>query len=93
MKNRKIYRNGKKVGVIHQNKNGVSVTAINDKEETRLINELVKPLRRSITDIVLTTDFPLSISNREIITMKNSKWINEIEYHLPADIELGEVYG
>jgi len=93
MKSRDIFRNGKKVGKLIQSNKGISIKAINDKEQVKLETEIIKPLNRLITDNVNTTDFPLSISDKETITMKNPQWINEIEHHLPVDLELGEISG
>jgi hypothetical protein len=90
---RDIFRSGKKVGKLYQSKKGISIKAVSEKEQALLEAQLIKPLNRLITDNVRTTDFPLSISDKETITMKNTQWINEIEHHLPADVELGEIGG
>lgn len=93
MKCRDILRNGKKIGEVCQSNKGVSIKVIDDKDQVKLESQLIKPLNRITTDKVNTIDFPLSISNKETIMLNDPQWLNEIVYHLPMDLELGEIYG
>lgn len=92
MKSRIVYRNGEKIGKFYQSNNNVFVKARNEKIKTEL-EKLIKPLKMLQAMIVNTPNFPMSVSDSKIITIRDEKWIFEIEHHLPVEMKVGDVIG
>ena len=83
---RYVHKDDKLIGYIAQDKSEILVHEV-DKQSEKLIRILITPIKIDVASV----ESDVSVSNREIILLNDSRWLYYLEYAVPYNFYISPI--